>query len=193
MPLWNTRLLDLVDTCSVDGFATASDAILAMADLLDTAPIQLAPFITPRASRDRLARLLEADAAVCAALELVGPHTELAPNDALSLGLALHELATNASKYGALSCENGCVDIRWELMSEGLARIEWQERGGPSVPEQRKRGFGTDLIEKIVAHELRNPVELIFDPEGVRCTLMVPVRERGDFEIRASRQLPTSH
>ena len=73
MPLWNTRLLDLVDTCSVDGFATASDAILAMADLLDTAPIQLAPFITPRASRARLARLLEADAAVCAALELVGP------------------------------------------------------------------------------------------------------------------------
>lgn len=121
-----------------------------------------------------------------------GPPVELAPNDALSLGLALHELATNASKYGALSCENGCVDIRWELMSEGLARIEWQERGGPSVPEQRKRGFGTDLIEKIVAHELRHPVELIFDPEGVRCTLMVPVRERGDFEIRASRQLPTS-
>ena len=118
---------------------------------------------------------------------------ELAPNDALSLGLALHELATNASKYGALSCENGCVDIRWELMSEGLARIEWQERGGPSVPEQRKRGFGTDLIEKIVAHELRHPVELIFDPKGVRCTLMVPVRERGDFEIRASRQLPISH
>ena len=111
---------------------------------------------------------------------------------ALSRGLALHELATNASKYGALSCENGCVDIQWELTAEGLARIEWQERGGPSVPEQRKRGFGTDLIEKIVAHELRHPVELIFDPEGVRCTLMVPVRTRGDFEIRASRHLSTS-
>ena len=46
-----------------------------------------------------------------------------------------------------------------------------------------------DLIEKIVAHELRHPVELDFDPQGVRCTLMVPVRERGDFEIRAARQM----
>ena len=118
-----------------------------------------------------------------------GPPVELAPNDALSLGLALHELATNASKYGALSCENGSVTIRWELTPDGLARIDWQERGGPPVPEKRKRGFGTDLIEKIVAHELRHPVELEFDPQGVRCTLMVPVRERGDFEIRAARQM----
>ncbi|MCH2488196.1 MAG: CHASE domain-containing protein, partial [Erythrobacter sp.] len=105
-----------------------------------------------------------------------GPPVELAPNDALSLGLALHELATNASKYGALSCENGSVTIHWELTPDGLARIDWQERGGPPVPETRKRGFGTDLIEKIVAHELRHPVELDFDPQGVRCTLMVPVR-----------------
>ncbi len=118
-----------------------------------------------------------------------GPPVELAPNDALSLGLALHELATNASKYGALSCENGSVTIHWELTPDGLARIDWQERGGPPVPETRKRGFGTDLIEKIVAHELRHPVELDFDPQGVRCTLMVPVRERGDFEIRAARQM----
>ena len=121
-----------------------------------------------------------------------GPPVELAPNDALSLGLALHELATNASKYGSLSCENGSVTIRWELTPDGLARIEWQERGGPPVPEKRKRGFGTDLIEKIVAHELRHPVELEFDPQGVRCTLMVPVRERGDFEIRAARQMAKS-
>lgn len=116
-----------------------------------------------------------------------GPPVELAPNDALSLGLALHELATNASKYGSLSRENGCVSIVWELTPDGLARIRWRERGGPPVPEFRKRGFGTDLIEKIVAHELRHPVELEFHPEGVRCTLLVPVRERGDFEIRASR------
>ena len=77
-------------------------------------------------------------------------------------------------------------------MARPLARIEWQERGGPPVPEKRKRGFGTDLIEKIVAHELRHPVELEFDPQGVRCTLMVPVRERGDFEIRAARQMAKS-
>lgn len=117
-----------------------------------------------------------------------GPTVELAPNDALSLGLALHELATNATKYGALSTESGTVSVTWEMAAEKLARLHWVESGGPPVPQQRERGFGTDLIEKIVAHELRHPVELEFAPEGVRCTLLVPVRERSAFEIRAKRQ-----
>lgn len=125
------------------------------------------------------------------ALDMAGPPVELAPNDALSLGLALHELATNASKYGALSVAGGCVSVCWSLVEENLARIEWVERGGPEVLAKRPRGFGTDLIEKIVAHELRNPVELIFAPEGVRCTLQVPVRQPVDFVIRTtSRRLP---
>lgn len=122
-------------------------------------------------------------------LDINGPEVELAPNDALSLGLAIHELATNAAKYGALSVEGGRVSIRWEMAGENLARIEWVERGGPVIdPDlQRKRGFGTELIEKIVAHELRNPVDLSFEPEGVRCTLLIPVRRRGDFSIRERR------
>lgn len=117
-------------------------------------------------------------------LELVGPHTELAPNDALSLGLAIHELATNAAKYGSLSVPGGCVTVRWSQMNETLAKIEWVESGGPSVSKPMRRGFGTDLIEKIVAHELRHPVELDFAPEGVRCTLLVPVRKPSEFELR---------
>ena len=117
-----------------------------------------------------------------------GPEVELAPNDALSLGLALHELATNASKYGALSTEDGQVSITWDLTPDKLARIRWAETGGPAVASDRKRGFGMDLIEKIVAHELRNPVDLRFEPDGVRCTLMVPVRERSDFQIRADKR-----
>ena len=114
-----------------------------------------------------------------------GPEVELAPNDALSLGLALHELATNAAKYGALSVSGGKVDIQWELVNDSLARIEWTESKGPQVKLPGKRGFGTDLIEKIVAHELRHPVELEFAPEGVRCTLLVPVREPSEFELRS--------
>ncbi|MDP3551871.1 MAG: CHASE domain-containing protein [Novosphingobium sp.] len=122
-------------------------------------------------------------------LEMGGPDVDLAPNDALSLGLAVHELATNAAKYGALSVESGRVTIRWEMAGEDVARIEWIERGGPEInPElRRKRGFGTELIEKIVAHELRHPVDLRFEPEGVRCTLLIPVRQRGDFAIRQGR------
>lgn len=122
-------------------------------------------------------------------LEMDGPDVELAPNDALSLGLAIHELATNAAKYGALSTLEGKVKVRWQLISPDLARIEWTETGGPPVDNsaERKRGFGTDLIEKIVAHELRNPVDLRFDPGGVRCSLIIPVRRPGDFAMRAGR------
>ena len=120
-----------------------------------------------------------------------GPDTELAPNDALSLGLAIHELATNAAKYGALSCSGGEVSINWTLVNETLARIEWVESNGPRVELPQRRGFGTDLIEKIVAHELRHPVELEFHPDGVRCTLLVPVREPSEFELRSNRPSAT--
>jgi two-component sensor histidine kinase len=120
-------------------------------------------------------------------VELQGPHIELAPNDALSLGLATHELATNAAKYGALSRPGGKVAVHWKLVSEGLVRLEWQESGGPPVAPQRGRGFGTDLIERIVAHELKHAVQLDFLPEGVRCVLTIPVRQPTQFAMRASR------
>jgi two-component sensor histidine kinase len=118
-------------------------------------------------------------------LFIEGPPLELAPNDALSLGLALHELATNAAKYGALSVPGGVVSVRWKLVRDDLAEVEWLERGGPPVSALPDRGFGTQLIEKIVAHELRNRVQLEFHPNGVRCVFGVPVRRRDDFKIRA--------
>jgi two-component sensor histidine kinase len=120
---------------------------------------------------------------------LEGPELELAPNDALSFGLAVHELATNAAKYGALSVPGGQVTIRWHRGEEqgaeaAWAEVEWQETGGPPVPAQRRRGFGTELIEKVVAHELRQPVTLDFALTGVRCVLRIPVRRPADFRIR---------
>lgn len=120
-------------------------------------------------------------------VELQGPDIQLAPNDALSLGLATHELATNAAKYGALSKPGGKIAVHWRLIAEALVRVEWQESGGPPVTPRRGRGFGTDLIERIVAHELKNPVELTFDPAGVRCVLTIAVRQPSTFAIRASR------
>lgn len=126
------------------------------------------------------------------ALDLDGPAVDLAPNDALSLGLAVHELATNAAKYGALSQPGGKIKVHWQLVDEELVRVEWLERGGPPVRQERSRGFGTDLIERIVAHELRHPVELDFDPEGVRCVLLIPVRRPSEFMIRAQRSDPGS-
>lgn len=139
------------------------------------------------------------------AILLDGPALELAPNDALSFGLAVHELATNAAKYGALSVAGGQVTIRWHradsradgkadgsLAEREWAEVEWQEVGGPPVADARtrRRGFGTELIEKIVAHELRQPVTLDFAPEGVHCVLRVPIRRRADFHIRESAARP---
>jgi len=118
-----------------------------------------------------------------------GPEVELAPGDALTLGLAIHELATNASKYGALSVPEGRVSVRWELEGKNIVRMEWVETGGPRLSGRPEwRGFGLDLIEKIVAHELNERVELEFPPEGVRCTLRIPVRRPSQFAIRAARR-----
>ena len=115
---------------------------------------------------------------------LQGEDIDLAPNDALSLGLAIHELSTNAAKYGALSQPGGVVSIAWKREADEFVEVLWEERGGPPVSQDRKPGFGTQLIEKIVAHELRYPVKMDFDPAGVSCRLRVPVRKKGVFQIR---------
>lgn len=120
-------------------------------------------------------------------VEMSGPAVKLAPSDAMSLGLAIHELATNAAKYGALSTIEGRIHIHWVLRSPDCAEIRWREEGGPPVSEPDKRGFGRDLIEKIVAHELRSEVDLKFNPSGVECSLKVPVRAAREFNLRAER------
>ncbi len=121
-------------------------------------------------------------------VEIDGPTVSLAPNDALSLGLAIHELATNAAKYGALSSGEGQITVTWRLLSPVLAEVFWRERGGPPVTQPQKRGFGRDLIEKIVAGELKSEVDLRFEPDGVECRLHVPVRTLGEFALRRNNR-----
>lgn len=118
---------------------------------------------------------------------LAGPDISLAPNDAMSLGLAIHELATNAAKYGALSTADGRVSVSWRLLRPDLAEVDWRETGGPPVDVPQRRGFGRELIEKIVAHELGSTVDLRFEPGGVECRLRMPVRRPGDFSLRETR------
>ncbi len=121
-------------------------------------------------------------------VEIDGPTVSLAPNDALSLGLAIHELATNAAKYGALSSGEGQITVTCRLLSPVLAEVYWRERGGPPVTQPQKRGFGRDLIEKIVAGELKSEVDLRFEPDGVECRLHVPVRTLGEFALRRNNR-----
>lgn len=118
---------------------------------------------------------------------LDGPDVEVAPNDALSLGLALHELVTNAAKYGALSDPHGAVDIRWSVEPGHHVAVNWRESGGPLVTEPGRRGFGMDLIERIVANELRQEVKVEFNSGGVECRILIPLRDRTAFAIRAEQ------
>lgn len=106
-----------------------------------------------------------------------GPSIVLNPEAAQSLGLALHELATNAAKHGALSTPSGRVTIEWRRLSlaegSGLELI-WTERGGPAVTAPARRGFGSLVIEQNLARSLNAEVELTFAPEGLRCRVRLP-------------------
>ena len=108
-----------------------------------------------------------------------GPATTLPPKAALTLSLALHELATNAAKYGALSVPEGRVDVTWRVDEDGAAgrrlALEWAEHGGAAVRAPDRRGFGRTLIERSVAYELGGTARLDFPPEGVRCRIEVPL------------------
>ena len=99
-----------------------------------------------------------------------GPATWLEPKTAVALGLAMHELATNAVKYGALSNASGRVDVRWTLAEQRLA-LTWRESGGPSVAPPTRRGFGVRLLEQGLSEELRGRVRLEFLPEGLLCSV----------------------
>ncbi len=104
-----------------------------------------------------------------------GPNVRLAAKPALSLALALHELATNASKYGALSNQMGSVDLRWHVVHEGDTPrfcLTWSEHGGPPILAQpTRRGFGSRLIERSFAAEVGGEVRLTYASTGLVCRL----------------------
>ena len=105
-----------------------------------------------------------------------GPQVWLDASKSTLLTMAIHELATNASKYGALSNNDGHVSITWELQAEAppFAILKWQESGGPAVVQPKRRGFGSRLIETALKSDLGEP-ELQFLPGGVICRLKLPV------------------
>ena len=107
-----------------------------------------------------------------------GPDLELAPNFAVTVGMALHELATNAVKYGAWSGDGQvAVEVTTDPDS-GQIRIVWREQGGPPVRAPERRGFGSRLLERGVAAELGGTVTLDYRPEGLICTLSTRASER---------------
>jgi two-component sensor histidine kinase len=107
-----------------------------------------------------------------------GPKLILNPKAAEQIGLALHELGTNAVKHGALSVQAGSVRIGWEFegpaSEERMFRFTWKECGGPPVSEPQRHGFGLVLITKVVPSTLQGTVTLRFERQGLTCDLLVP-------------------
>jgi two-component sensor histidine kinase len=106
-----------------------------------------------------------------------GPDVRLPPKMALALGMAFHELATNASKYGALRHEGGRIDLTWLLLGTRQGdslRLLWRERGGPEVHAPQRKGFGSRLLEERLAQELDGEVGLDYRAEGLICQIDMP-------------------
>ena len=116
-------------------------------------------------------------------VRVAGPEIEVGAKAALSLALMLHEMTTNAVKYGALSVPDGRVDLSWSI-SEGedgpALRLSWQERGGPPVEPPARKGFGTRLIERGLTGQVGGVLALDYPPEGVACVVEAPLRNFQD-------------
>jgi two-component sensor histidine kinase len=106
-------------------------------------------------------------------ISVSGPHVRISPRTAIALGMALHELTTNAIKHGALSNADGRVGLSW-TRRDGAIDLEWRERGGPRVGRPRLSGFGTRLLGRGLAGELGRSAELTYAPEGLSCQISAP-------------------
>jgi PAS domain S-box-containing protein len=145
----NQTLRNAVDVESTRG--TINARIIALAGAHDLLTDRVAPFVAGQITRD-------------------GPSVDVSPSQALALSLALHELATNAAKYGALSRSEGRVELRWKLQDDRLD-LSWREYGGPRVAPPSRRGFGSRLIETALSYDLDGQSRLEFAPEGVHCSI----------------------
>ena len=131
------------------------------ANALQTIELALRPFATDGGRR------------ICA----LGPSIDIAPNRALLLAMLVHELGTNAVKYGALSDQRGTVSVVWNAELKGekqFISLRWEESGGPAVKPPTRKGFGTNMIERAVRGE-GGDVCLDFAPAGLLCEIRIPV------------------
>jgi PAS domain S-box-containing protein len=132
------------------------------ADLRDIAEQELAPY---RKSDERV--------------RIVGPSVHLPARYAINLGLVLHELVTNAAKYGALSTPAGQLELRWAVVPHqdrsSRLRIHWRESGGPTVEPPKRQGFGSQLIRRSIEGELAGDLAIRFAPNGVAYDISAPL------------------
>ena len=100
------------------------------------------------------------------------------PRMALALSMAVHELATNAARYGALSNGSGEVHLTWMVNQTSMTPLllmRWEEKGGPAVKPPSRKGFGSRLIERSLAHDLNGEVRIEYAPTGLVCSVEAPL------------------
>ncbi len=130
--------------------------------------------------KDVIGRTLEPHA-IDRRVKIGGPPVRLNAETAVVLNMALHELVTNAAKYGALSAQGGAVTVGWTVVNSSdppLIEITWTERGGPPVEPPAKRGFGSHVLEAGHSHELDGKVTMDFRREGLVCHMQYQVSDR---------------
>ena len=107
-----------------------------------------------------------------------GPYVGLTAAATQAIAMVLHELATNAAKYGALSTPQGQVSVRWDVRSNGVIpstlTLEWNERGGPAATVPAPTGYGTSVIRNLIPYELGGTVDHAFSTDGACCTITIP-------------------
>ena len=127
---------------------------------------------------------LEAYGLASGAVSLAGDDAVLTPKSALALSLALHELATNAAKYGAFSVANGSVAVRWHVRDDLGLGLSWTEAGGPPVVPPTRRGFGSSLIERALTLETGGRATVDYRPGGVVCDVVLPRSSLIDLTVK---------
>ena len=120
------------------------------------------------------------------AVSLDGADLQLTPKSALSLSLAVHELATNAAKYGAFTAAGGHVAVDWRRAIDGSVELSWTETGGPLVEQPTRRGFGSTLIERALAMETGGHAIVRYLRTGVVCDIFLPASSVSDSEANAA-------
>jgi PAS domain S-box-containing protein len=130
--------------------------------------------------RTSLAKVVESALRACGAdrdrFTFSGAALALEPKAAITLTLALHELCTNAIKHGALTSETGRISLTWQGHErQHELEMEWRESGGPKVSAPRRRGFGTVMMERALAHDIGGNIEMRFEPQGFSCTIRAPI------------------
>jgi CheY-like chemotaxis protein len=138
------------------------------ANISDIVEEELAPYRAPHFDR----------------VKISGTSLSLDPSSAQALALALHELATNAAKYGALSKPSGRLQVSWSLTS-GRLELRWIERGGPAPERTDTSGFGIRVIKASVEGQLDGKVEFDWRPDGLRCSVSVPLQTKPDVFPKA--------